>query len=120
MRQQTAALFLVATALFVSMGCASEGPRGLPGGSALVAEGGGPLVFTAPDKGTLYVYDPRAHHVVFQCAVEKGQRLEIDPIGNQVTLDGRQVSTSALHSNVSYQIFMKVAEQREYHPMMNP
>jgi len=107
--------------MFVSIGCASDGPNGLPHGAALVAEGSGPLVFTAPDKGTLYVRDSHADKTVLQSAVEKGQRIEVDPIGNRVTLDGRQVSTTApLHSNVNYQIYMKLAEQREYHPMMNP
>jgi len=121
MRQQTAALLFVAATMFVSIGCASDGPKGLPGGAALVAEGSGPLVFSAPDKGTLYVRDAQADKIVFQSSVDKGQRIEVDPIGNRVTLDGRQVNTTApLHSNVNYQIYTKLAEQREYHPMMNP
>jgi len=120
MRQQTAALLFVVIAIFVPIGCASDGPKGLPHGAAIVAEGSGPLVFTAPDKGTLYVRDAHADQVVFQSPAEKGQRIEVDPTGNRVTLDGRQVNTPPLHSNVNYQIYMKLAEQREYHPMMNP
>jgi len=122
MRQQTAALLFVASALFVSIGCAAaNGPKGLPHGAAIVAEGSGPLVFTAPDKGTLYVCDPHADKTLLQTPVEKGQRIEVDPIGNRLTLDGRQVNTtSPLDPKVSYQIYMKLAEQREYHPMMNP
>jgi DNA-binding beta-propeller fold protein YncE len=120
MRQQTAALLFVATAMFVLDGCATDGPKGLPGGAALVAEGSGPLVFTASDKGTVYVRDAQADRLVFQSPVEKGQRVEVDPAGNRVTLEGRQVSAPPLRSNVSYQIYMKRAEQREYHPMMNP
>jgi hypothetical protein len=95
MRQQTAALLLVGTALFASIGCASDGPKGLPHGAAIVAEGSGPLVFTAPDKGTLYVRDAHADQVVFQSPVEKGQRIEVDPTGNRVTLDGRQANATA-------------------------
>jgi len=121
MRQQTAALLLVGTALFISIGCASDGPKGLPHGAAIVAEGSGPLVFTAPDKGTLYIRDAHADQVVFQSPVEKGQRIEVDPTGNRVTLDGRQANATApLHSSASYQIYMKLEEHHEYHPMMNP
>jgi hypothetical protein len=120
MRQQTAALLLLATAMLVSIGCASDGPKGLPHGAAIVAEGSGPLVFTAPDKGTVYVRDPHADQVLFHSPVEKGQRIEVDPTGNRVTLDGRQVNTPPLHSNASYQIYMKLEEHHEYHPMMNP
>jgi hypothetical protein len=121
MRQQTAALLFVAATMFLSIGCAGDGPKGLPHGAVVVAEGSGPLVFTAPDKGALYVRDSRADKTLLQSPVDKGQRIEVDPIGNRVTLDGRQLNTTApLDPKVSYQIYMKLAEQREYHPMMNP
>jgi hypothetical protein len=121
MRQQTAALLFVAGAIFVSFGCASGRPKGLPGGAAIVAEGSGPLAFTALDKGTAFVRDASADRILYQSPIEKGQRIEVDPAANRVTLDGRPVDMAArLRPGGSYQIFLKLAQQREYHPMMNP
>ena len=121
MRQRTATLLFVAGAIFVSFGCVSERPKGLPGGAAIVAEGSGPLVFTAVDKGTVYVRDASADRVLYQSPIEKGQRIEVDPTSNRVTLDGRTVEPAApLRPNGSYQVYLKLPEQREYHPMMNP
>src|SRR6476469_8387854 len=109
MRQQTAALFFVTAWIFASFGCAAHGPKGLPGGAVIVAEGSGPLVFTAMDKGTAFVRDVSADNVIYQSPVEKGQRIEVDPAGNRVTLDGRQVNTTGpLRSNGSYQIYLKL------------
>ncbi|MDB5322393.1 MAG: hypothetical protein JWN40_4024 [Phycisphaerales bacterium] len=121
MRQQTAALLVITTAIFVSLGCASDRPKDLPGGAVIVAEGSGPLVFTAVDKGTVYVRDVTADRVLYQSTIQKGQRIEFDPAANRVTLDGRPVDTAApLRPAGSYQIYLKLAQQREYHPMMNP
>jgi hypothetical protein len=122
MRQRTAALyFYIVAAIFVSLGCASDRPKGLPGGAAIVAEGSGPLVFTAVDKGTVYVRDASGDRVLYQSPIDKGQRIEVDPNANRVTLDGRPVDTAApLRPNGNYQLYLKLAVQREYHPMMNP
>jgi hypothetical protein len=121
MRQPTAALLIITTAIFVFLGCASDRPKDLPGGAVIVAEGSGPLVFTAVDKGTVYVRDVSANRILYQSPIEKGQRIEVDPAANRVTLDGRPVDTAApLHPTGNYQIYLKLAQQREYHPMMNP
>jgi hypothetical protein len=108
-----AALFLTA--------CSSGQPHGLPGGATLMKEGGGPLTYTATDRGTLYLRDQPADHIVFETTVTPGQRLDVDPAANRVTLDGRAVDLRhALRADGTYQVFLKTGEQREYHPAMNP
>ena len=67
------------------------------GGQAITDVVGGqiPLVFTAMDKGTLYVRDASADRILYQSPIDKGQRIEVDPTANRVILDGRQVETAA-------------------------
>jgi hypothetical protein len=45
----------------------------------------------------------------------------VDPASNRVTLDARPVSLKhAMRADGTYQVYFKKAEQREYHPVMNP
>jgi hypothetical protein len=106
--------------LFLGQGCASGGPKGIPGGAMLVKEGNANLSYTATEKGTLYVRDQAADRVVYQGPVNAGQRLDIDLVARRITLDGREVSAGQLRPDRVYQFFLKTGEQREYHPMMNP
>jgi hypothetical protein len=101
--------------------CSTGQPRGLPAGSMLVKEGGGPFTYTAADKGTLYLRDQPADRIILETSVTPGQRLEVDTAANRVTLDGRPIDVrGSLRADATYQVFVKVGEHREYHPTMNP
>src|SRR4051812_47574581 len=90
MRTSIATSILSCTLL---IGCASSGPRGLPGGAVLIGEGADKVAVTAADKGTLYVRDARADRVVYVGSIDKGQRVELDARSNRLTIDGRPVDT---------------------------
>jgi hypothetical protein len=89
-------------------GCASNGLTGLPGGAALVQEGGAMLNFTATEKGMLYLRDQPADRLIYQGPVAPGQKLELDATTNRITLEGRPLATDApLRRDATYQVFFK-------------
>lgn len=110
-----ASLFLIVALT----GCAG-GLKSIPGDAMLVQQGSEKVGLTASEDGAVYVRDPATDRIVYQGRVNKGQRLEVDAAGDQVTLDGRKIKTVNLTPDATYQLFFKAGEMREYHPMMNP
>jgi hypothetical protein len=102
------------------IGCSSGGPKDIPGGAMLIKQGGPAFSVTTTDPGTLYLRDLPADRVVFETTVQKGQRLDVDAAANRVTLDGQAVKTQTLRPDGTYQVFLKLGGEHEYHPMMNP
>jgi hypothetical protein len=101
-------------------GCAGGGLKSIPGDAMLIQQGSGKFAYTATDDGAVYVRDSASDRIVYQGRVNKGQRLEVDAPGDQITLDGQKIKPVDLKPGDTYQIFFKAGEMREYHPMMNP
>jgi hypothetical protein len=106
--------------LILLSSCNSSVPSGLPGGAALIREGAGPLTVYAPDNGIVYVRDLPADQIVYQGPVTKGQRIELDPGAERLTVDGQAVKTKRLRPDATFQVYVKAAGHREYHPSYNP
>lgn len=106
--------------LLTLLGCADH-PSALPGGSKLVAEAPAPWNFTAPEKGTLYLYDATSNQILFIAPLNPNQRIAIDANAGQVSVNGAPIP-AAPHAapDAKYQLFFKPATQREYHPVYNP
>lgn len=101
--------------------CSSNRPANLPGGARLVAESPAPLAFTAEEKGTLYLRDRAADQVLFATPLNPGQRVDVDPKSNRITVNNTPLPGGpALLPTAHYELFFKPAAQREYHPSYNP
>jgi hypothetical protein len=112
---------LASLVLLVTLtGCAGGGLKSIPGDAMLVQQGSRNVALTASDDGAVYVRDSASDRIVYQGRVNKGQRLEVDAAGDQITLDGKTVKSANLNPTDTYQIFFKAGAMREYHPMMNP
>lgn len=103
--------------LLILLGCSST-PSNLPGGSKLVAETPAPWNYTAPEKGTLYLYDAASKQVLFIAPLNPNQRIAIDASAGKITVNGAPIP-AAPHpaAEAKYQLFFKPATQREYHPV---
>jgi hypothetical protein len=111
---------ILAVCVVTLLGCSTGGPKGIPDNAMLIKQGGPSFSVTATDNGMLYLRDLPADRVVYETAVQKDQRLEVDAAANRVTLDGQPVKTQTLRPDGTYQVFLKPGSPREYHPMMNP
>jgi hypothetical protein len=107
--------------LLTLIGCAQNTHPNLPGGSKLVAEAPAPWNYTAPEKGTLYLYDAASKQVLFIAPLNPNQKIAIDATAGRITVNGATIP-AASHSapDAQYQLFFKPATQREYHPVYNP
>ena len=90
-----------------AIGCASERHEDIPPRAMLSAEGAGVLTYTAPEDGTIYVYDARGDRLVYTGDVEKGQTFQVDPSERRITLDGRVIQDKALATGNQHKIFFE-------------
>ena len=98
--------FLALFALIL-IGCTSSNhPANLPGGSQLLAKTPGPLRFTAPGPGTVYLRDADTGYVLWETRVDAGQDVHPD--------------ASSFKTSGHYELYFKPAEKRQYHPSYNP
>jgi hypothetical protein len=111
---------LFVLALLTVGGCSST-PSKLPGGAKLVAEAPAPWNYTAPEKGTLYLYDATSNEILFIAPLEPNKSIAVDANAGHVTVNGSPIP-AAPHpaADAKYQLFFKPATQREYHPVYNP
>ena len=82
-----ASVFLAFT-VAAALGCSGQDRRMEPVGT-LVAIGGGPVSYRAPQDGTLYVYDDKIERLVYSGPIREGQVFSVDPRNKRLMLDGR-------------------------------
>lgn len=88
--------------------CGCQNPIGIPRHAAAHAQSRHPA-WTSSRPGTVYVYDSTAGHVVYQGHLEPLQDISVDPIGNEITVDGQPVQTNTLDKGHTYQIYFEPA-----------
>ena len=98
---------LIAILAAVVGGCAPERPESVPADAKSVAKqtGSNPLNFTAPDDGTVYIYDRSQQKMVYSGRVREGETLEIDPKRDNIRLEGRVVLEKQLRDLHQYQVW---------------
>jgi hypothetical protein len=100
------ALATIALAAFVC-GCAPERPQSVPADARSVARqsGSNPVNFTAPDDGSIFVYDRSSQKMVYSGRLRRGDTLELDPRRDEVRVEGRAVLESDLRDLNEYQVW---------------
>jgi hypothetical protein len=84
------------TTLLLLAGCRSEPkqhrpPAGIPETATLVTERSGGLGFSAPEIGTVYIYDEDRRKVIYQAAVNYRDNLIFYPQKDRIILNGTVV-----------------------------
>jgi len=97
-------MVVMATAI---CGCAPERPESVPADAKSIAKqtGSNPVNFTAPDDGSIYVYDRSEQKMVYSGRLKEGETLEVDPKRDKVRLDGRVVLEKQLRDLNEYQVW---------------
>lgn len=98
------AAFLVATLV---AGCAPERPESVPADARSVSKqtGSNPINFTAPEDGTVYVYNRSTKKMIYSGALKRGQAMELDPKADVLRIDGRTVQETGLRELNEYQVW---------------
>lgn len=97
---------IASAALFLAMilsGCAGN-PPGVPASAVHHATGAHPA-WTTAHAGTAYVFDATDHRLIYQAHLNVDQDVSVDPIANQITVDGVPVQVNTLRRDHSYQIY---------------
>ena len=110
MRYPTRSVIVVLTAApmwVVAAGCAKDRPKSVPADAQSVAKqtGTNPVNFTAPNDGTVYVYDRSAKKMLYSGRVKRGETLELDPRRDEVRLESRVVMNKDLRDLNKYQVW---------------
>ncbi len=77
-----------------------------------VASGGGVESFAADADGTVRVYNTKSGKLVYTGDLRRGQRIEVTPDKDSITVDGRTVSSSNLQRNDDHAITFVSASDR--------
>lgn len=89
----TAQILSCATTLLLLSGCRADSkphvpPSGVPENAKLVTERSGNMGFTAPETGTVYIYDDTSNRIVFKTAVTYRDQLIFYPAKDRIILNG--------------------------------
>lgn len=97
-------MVVIATAI---CGCAPERPESVPADAKSIAKqsGSNPVNFTAPNDGSVFVYDRSEQKMVYSGRLREGETLEVDPRRDKVRLDGRVVLEKQLRDLNEYQVW---------------
>jgi hypothetical protein len=79
-----------------AVACEQQHPQEIPGTAQMVQAGNQQTVYTATQRGMVYVYDQNAHRLIWSGEVSEGKQINIDPQKNQVTVNGMVVSKGTL------------------------
>jgi hypothetical protein len=103
-RQIAMPMWLYALILVLG-GCANDRPKDLPGNAVQQAEGNGKVTWTAPQRGTAYVYDNNNEHLIWSGQVHKGDAIVVDPEQDRVMVGDQKVTEKALTRGREHRIF---------------
>ncbi len=99
--------------LFLTLGiagCEHERPESLSGGSVMAVEGNRNLNYTAPNDGTVTVYDTHRDQVIYSGKIMKGQNLMVDTMNDQITIDGQKVAEKVVAGGDQHRVFFSPSE----------
>jgi hypothetical protein len=94
----------------ISSGSGSHGDaRGMdsiPSRANRVAEGKDQrMIYTAPEDGTLYVYDTKDRKLLFSGPLYRNEEFQMVPDGNVINVNGRRAGTYNLHTDRRYELY---------------
>jgi hypothetical protein len=109
-RQIAMPMWLYALILVLG-GCANDRPKDLPGNAVQEAEGNGVVTWTAPSRGTAYVYDNNNDHLLWSGEVHRGDAINIDPNQDRIMVADHKVSERSLARGREHRIFFVPSEK---------
>jgi len=89
--------------------CENQHPDTVPGSAQLMQAGNRDVVFTAPQRGMAFVYDKQANHLIWSGEVSKGKQIKVDPMKNEVTVDGMVVAKGTVQPYHDEQVWFQAA-----------
>jgi hypothetical protein len=79
---------------------------GIPTRADRVAQGKDQrLIYTAPEDGTLYVYDATDRKLLFSGPLYRNEEFLMVPDGNRIEVNGRKAGTYNLHTDRKYELY---------------
>lgn len=99
----------LAILLAILGGCATDRDQ-IPPSASVVSSGNDHITYTAPDDGTVWVYDAGSDRIIYSGAVRMNQSISVDLHGNKITIDGRVVYDKGLSGNLHKIYFMGTAQ----------
>jgi hypothetical protein len=98
----------VGVALLIGVaGCMTERCHEVPGAAESLASGNNIVSATAPAVGMMYVCDQNANKLDYSGDVHRGDVIEVDPMQNRITLNGRTVSEKSIIGGNMHRIFFQ-------------
>lgn len=105
MRYVVVLAFVGAMAVMVA-GCAIEArPPGVSSDSEKVLSGRGELSYTAPRRGTVYVFDETTDKMIYSGRVIAGDKVRIDSSDGDIELNGKNAVENVVKAGRKYEVW---------------
>jgi hypothetical protein len=99
-------VFCLATALGMALiGCQQDRMSNIPSDAQMVSSGNSSISYTAASDGRIWVYDVAKDRIVYGGAVGMNQTVLVDPVANQITVNGQDVHDKDLANGTQYRVF---------------
>jgi hypothetical protein len=99
----------LAVLLAILGGCANDNGQ-IPPSASVVSSGNDHVTYTAPNDGTVWVYDAGSDRIIYSGALRMNQSISVDVHNNKITIDGRTVYDQGLNGNLHKIYFMSPAQ----------
>jgi hypothetical protein len=101
----------LALALFQLGGCGPERHMAIPAAAMMVQEGATRLAYTTDRAGTLYVHDKKENRLVYSGEADGVREIIVDPVRNEVTVDGELVQDKNLVRGHTHTIYFEPSDR---------
>jgi hypothetical protein len=103
--------FLWAVGMFFLAGCESDRVANIPPGASVMSSGNQQLTYSATQTGTIWVYDVNSDRIIYSGGLAGNQSVSVDPVANQITVDGRIVFEKGLNNGDQVRIYFQPTAQ---------
>ena len=110
---RTAVLVSTCSLIPALTGCAANNGGNVPSAAVLAASGNGELTATAPDDGTVYLYDKDSDRLVYSSPILKGQTFSVDKAGDRLLIDGKVVQDKTSDIDHMHRILFETSTTRQ-------
>jgi hypothetical protein len=96
-----------ALALMSLSGCMENRRSEIPNSATLASSGNTRVTYTAPQAGTIWIYDAQNDKIDYSGPIDMNQSVVIDPPTRQITIEGRIVSDQVISAGDEHRIFYR-------------
>ncbi|HWB53306.1 MAG TPA: hypothetical protein VG722_03910 [Tepidisphaeraceae bacterium] len=104
-----ATLCVLSLSTLAFVGCASNGHNDIPASARMLNDAHGSITVTAPERGTVYVYDKTDNELVYSGKVRRDDVIHLNEHSGNIDINDRKVAGKALIGDHEHEVYFDPA-----------